>query len=68
MHGKNGRAKAATVIVANDVSPAAGVMGGDENTMVIVDDEGETVWPKLSKDDAARRLVAYLGRIAAKRE
>jgi hypothetical protein len=36
--------------------------------LAIVDAEGETVWPKLSKDDAARRLVAYLGRIVAKRE
>ena len=60
--------KGCDVIVANDVSPAAGVMGGDENTMVIVDAEGETVWPKLDKEDAARRLVAYLGRILAKRE
>jgi len=60
--------KGCDVIVANDVSPATGVMGGDENTMVIVDAEGETIWPKLDKEDAARRLVAYLGRILAKRE
>ena len=59
--------KGCDVIVANDVSPAAGVMGGDDNTMVIVDAESETVWPKLSKEDAARRLVAHLGRILAKR-
>jgi phosphopantothenoylcysteine decarboxylase/phosphopantothenate--cysteine ligase len=60
--------KGCDVIVANDVRPAAGVMGGDENTMVIVDAEGETIWPKLDKEDAARRLIAYLGRILAKRE
>ena len=59
--------KGCDVIVANDVSPAAGVMGGDENTMVIVDAEGETIWPKLDKEDAARQLVAYLGRILAQR-
>jgi phosphopantothenoylcysteine decarboxylase/phosphopantothenate--cysteine ligase len=59
--------KGCDVIVANDVSPATGVMGGDENTMVIVDAEGETLWPKLNKEDAGRRLVAYLGRILAKR-
>jgi phosphopantothenoylcysteine decarboxylase/phosphopantothenate--cysteine ligase len=60
--------KGCDLIVANDVSPAAGVMGGDENTMVIVAAEGETVWPKLDKHDAARRLVVYLGEILAKRE
>ena len=63
MRGKSWTRKGCDLIVANDVSPAAGVMGGDENTMVIVDAEGETVWPKLDKEDAARRLVAYLGRI-----
>ena len=53
--------KGCDVIVANDVSPAAGVMGGDENTMVIVDAEGETVWPKLTKEDAARAARRLAG-------
>ena len=45
--------KGCDLIVANDVSAAAGVMGGDENTMVIVTPDGETAWPKLDKDAAA---------------
>jgi phosphopantothenoylcysteine decarboxylase / phosphopantothenate---cysteine ligase len=49
--------KGCDLIVANDVSASAGVMGGDENTMVIVTPEGETEWPKLGKDAAAAQLV-----------
>jgi phosphopantothenoylcysteine decarboxylase/phosphopantothenate--cysteine ligase len=59
--GKKLRSKGADWIVANDVSAEAGVMGGDQNTVHIlslhagkarVDD-----WPKLSKEEVARRLV-----------
>jgi phosphopantothenoylcysteine decarboxylase/phosphopantothenate--cysteine ligase len=60
--------KGCDLIVANDVGPAAGVMGGDENTMVLVSAEGEAVWPKLDKDAAARRLVGHLAEVLAKRE
>ncbi len=60
--------KGCDLIVANDVSPEAGVMGGDENTMVIVTPEGETRWPKLGKDDAAQRLIEYLALRLAQRE
>lgn len=49
-------------IVANDVSPATGIMGGLENAVTIIDDAGAEVWPRLSKDEVARRLAA---RIAA---
>ncbi len=59
--------KGCDLIVANDVSEATGVMGGDENTMVLVSAEGETAWPKLEKDEAARRLVGHLAQILAKR-
>jgi phosphopantothenoylcysteine decarboxylase / phosphopantothenate---cysteine ligase len=59
--------KGCDLIVANDVSQAAGVMGGDENTMVLVSAEGETAWPKLDKEAAARRLVRHLAQILAKR-
>jgi phosphopantothenoylcysteine decarboxylase/phosphopantothenate--cysteine ligase len=60
--------KGCDLIVANDVSPLSGVMGGEENTLVIIDANGETVWPKLGKDEAARRLVAYIGTVFATRE
>ncbi len=53
--------KGADFIVANDVSPQTGVMGGDENTIFIVSPDGEEAWPTLEKNEAARRLVALIG-------
>ena len=49
-------------IVANDVSPASGVMGGAENTVTLIDAEGAETWERMGKDAVARRLAA---RIAA---
>ena len=49
-------------ILANDVSPASGVMGGDRNTVHLVTARGVESWPPQSKDEVARALVA---RIAA---
>ena len=47
-------------IVANDVSPATGVMGGDENTVHIVSGSGVETWPRLAKRDVAARLAAKI--------
>jgi phosphopantothenoylcysteine decarboxylase/phosphopantothenate--cysteine ligase len=60
--------KGCDLIVANDVSEAAGVMGGDENTLVLVTAEGETTWQRLGKEEAARRLVGLLAQILARGE
>ena len=49
-------------ILANDVSPATGIMGGDANTIQLVTADGVESWPPQSKDDVARGLVE---RIAA---
>lgn len=49
-------------IVANDVSPATGIMGGSENAVVLISDAGSEVWPRMAKDAVARRLA---DRIAA---
>jgi phosphopantothenoylcysteine decarboxylase/phosphopantothenate--cysteine ligase len=49
-------------IVANDVSPATGIMGGAENAVHLVTADGVEDWPRLAKDEVARRLAA---RIAA---
>jgi phosphopantothenoylcysteine decarboxylase/phosphopantothenate--cysteine ligase len=49
-------------IVANDVSPASGVMGGDRNTVHLVTTSGVESWPSQSKDEVARHLI---GRIAS---
>lgn len=44
-------------IVANDVSPATGIMGGTENAVTILDESGAETWARMSKDDVARRLA-----------
>ncbi len=49
-------------ILANDVSPATGTFGGAENKVHFIHDGGTEEWPRLGKDELARRLVA---RIAA---
>ena len=41
-------------IVANDVSPETGVMGGDRNTVHLVTADGVEDWPSQSKDEVAR--------------
>ena len=54
--------KGADLIVANDVSPETGVMGGDANTVRLVGHDGVADWPTLNKDEVARRLVAEIAR------
>ncbi|MBX5471744.1 MAG: bifunctional phosphopantothenoylcysteine decarboxylase/phosphopantothenate--cysteine ligase CoaBC [Acetobacteraceae bacterium] len=44
-------------IVANDVSPASGVMGGEENLVHLITAEGVEHWPRLPKTEVARRLA-----------
>ncbi|MEM8728805.1 MAG: bifunctional phosphopantothenoylcysteine decarboxylase/phosphopantothenate--cysteine ligase CoaBC [Pseudomonadota bacterium] len=47
-------------IVANDVSPETGIMGGRENAVVLISDAGAESWPRLDKTEVARRLAARL--------
>lgn len=49
--------KGCDLIVANDVSPQSAVMGGDDNEVTIVTQQGTETWPKMKKADVARRLV-----------
>jgi phosphopantothenoylcysteine decarboxylase / phosphopantothenate---cysteine ligase len=44
-------------IVANDVSPATGIMGGSENAVTLISDDGAETWPRMSKSDVAARLA-----------
>jgi phosphopantothenoylcysteine decarboxylase/phosphopantothenate--cysteine ligase len=48
-------------IVANDVSPATGVMGGDRNTVHLLIRDGDQIrqeaWPLMAKDEVATALV-----------
>ena len=44
-------------IVANDVSPATGIMGGSENAVTLISEDGAEDWPRMGKDEVARRLA-----------
>ncbi|WP_170430466.1 bifunctional phosphopantothenoylcysteine decarboxylase/phosphopantothenate--cysteine ligase CoaBC [Ruegeria arenilitoris] len=53
---KRGR-KGCDWIVANDVSPATGIMGGSENAVILISDNGAEEWPRMGKDEVAKRLA-----------
>jgi phosphopantothenoylcysteine decarboxylase/phosphopantothenate--cysteine ligase len=44
-------------IVANDVSPETGIMGGSENQAILVTEQGADQWPRLSKGEVAAKLA-----------
>jgi len=50
--------KGCDMIVANDVGTGSGVMGGPANQVHVVTRAGVEPWPRLGKDEVARRLVA----------
>jgi len=52
-------------IVANDVSAATGIMGGTENAVTVIDAGGAETWPRMSKDDVARRLAGKIAEALA---
>ncbi len=52
--------KGADWIVANDVSPHTGIMGGNKNTVHVVSASGVEDWPEMSKTDVGTRLVARI--------
>ena len=56
------RGKGADWIVANDVSPGTGVMGGERNRVHLVTAAGAEPWPDMSKTEVAARLVARIAR------
>ena len=53
-------------IVANDVSTGTGIMGGSENAVTLITEEGADVWPRMSKHDVARQLAARIAAALAK--
>ena len=55
--------KGCDLIVANDVSPATGVMGGEQNTVHLVTADTVETWPTMGKGEVAERLVARLGEL-----
>ncbi|ASS54776.1 MULTISPECIES: bifunctional phosphopantothenoylcysteine decarboxylase/phosphopantothenate--cysteine ligase CoaBC [Rhizobium] len=54
--------KGADMIVANDVSPATGIMGGSHNRVKLVRRDGVEQWPDLAKEEVAERLAALIAR------
>ena len=44
-------------IVANDVSSSTGIVGGQNNTVTILDKDGVEAWEELSKTEVAFRLA-----------
>ncbi|MNF01589.1 Coenzyme A biosynthesis bifunctional protein CoaBC [compost metagenome] len=61
---KNGRTKlerkGADIIVANDVSPETGVMGGLRNQVKLISKDGVEAWPEMGKDEVAERLAVVI--------
>jgi phosphopantothenoylcysteine decarboxylase/phosphopantothenate--cysteine ligase len=57
-------------IVANDVSPATGVMGGDRNTVhLLTRNDGEIAvasWPVMTKEQVASELIAHVAKAVGK--
>jgi phosphopantothenoylcysteine decarboxylase/phosphopantothenate--cysteine ligase len=47
-------------ILANDVSPSTGIMGGDRNTIELVTATAIEPWPPQSKEDVAAMLIARI--------
>ncbi|WP_375280076.1 bifunctional phosphopantothenoylcysteine decarboxylase/phosphopantothenate--cysteine ligase CoaBC [Pseudooctadecabacter sp.] len=47
-------------IVANDVSPATGIMGGAENDVTLITADGTEDWPRMGKDAVAEKLALRL--------
>ena len=52
--------KGCDLIVANDVSKARGVFGGEQNTVQLVSASGVESWGLMSKQDVAQRLMQQL--------
>jgi phosphopantothenoylcysteine decarboxylase/phosphopantothenate--cysteine ligase len=53
-------AKGCDWIVANDVRPETGIMGGGENAVTLITADGAEEWPRASKADVARKLAARI--------
>ncbi len=49
--------KACDWILANDVSAASGVFGGEENTIHLVSESAVEDWPRMAKDAVAEKLA-----------
>src|SRR5436190_1077486 len=60
--------KACDWILANDVSPETGIMGGDSNTIHLVTKDNVEHWPPQSKDEVASALIQRIAAALAERK
>lgn len=47
-------------ILANHVGAGSDVMGGNDNEIVLITQEGADVWPRMSKNEVAARLTSRI--------
>jgi phosphopantothenoylcysteine decarboxylase / phosphopantothenate---cysteine ligase len=47
-------------IMANDVRPETGIMGGTDNAVTLISANGPDPWPRMTKDAVARKLAARI--------
>ena len=52
-------------IVANDVSPGTGIMGGGENAVTLITADGAEDWPRMAKSEVATRLAQRIAQALA---
>lgn len=52
-------------IVANDVSPGTGIMGGSENAVTLISKDAAEAWPRMGKDAVAEKLAARIAQALA---
>ncbi len=52
-------------IVANDVRPETGIMGGELNEVHLVTASGVEAWPRLPKSEVAKRLAHRIAEVLA---
>ncbi len=52
-------------ILANDVSPGTGIMGGQENAVTLITADGAEAWPRMSKAAVARELARRIAEALA---
>lgn len=60
-------AKGCDWIVANDVSPETGIMGGDRNKVHLVGADDVEDWPEMNKEEVAEKLMQRAGDFFAHR-
>ncbi|MGH7068478.1 MAG: bifunctional phosphopantothenoylcysteine decarboxylase/phosphopantothenate--cysteine ligase CoaBC [Acetobacteraceae bacterium] len=47
-------------MIANDVTEASGIMGGEENAVLVVSASGVEEWPRMLKSEVARKLASRI--------